>query len=89
MSSSAPNALDVRPLASPRKSSTLLATFDRLDAGEAFILVDDQDPMALRSLLKAEHPGEAQWAYLRKGPYVWHVRISRRPSLPQSPPSSD
>ncbi|PQJ35131.1 hypothetical protein BSZ35_11475 [Salinibacter sp. 10B] len=78
MSASAPNALDVRPLEPPRKSTTVLATFDRLDRGESFILVDDQDPMSMRSSLEEKHPGEAQWRYLRDGPYVWHVRIRRR-----------
>jgi uncharacterized protein (DUF2249 family) len=77
MSASAPKALDVRPLAPPRKSTTVLATFDRLDEGEGFILVDDQDPQALRPHLEAEWPGQARWVYLREGPYVWHVRILR------------
>ncbi len=86
MPPSAPNALDVRPLAPPRKSQTVLATFDRLDEGEAFILVDDQDPMTLRPFLEAERPGEAQWAYLRDGPYVWHVRILRCPTDPSQNP---
>lgn len=77
MSSSAPNALDIRPLQPPRKSTTVLATFDRLEAGESFILVDDQDPLELRSYLEAERPGQGQWDYLQEGPYVWHVRITR------------
>lgn len=77
MSASAPNALDIRPLQPPRKSTTVLATFDRLDNGESFILVDDQDPLSLRKYLEAERPGEGQWDYLQEGPYVWHVRITR------------
>jgi len=78
MSTSAPNALDVRPLPPPRKAATVLATFDRLEVGESFVLVDDQDPAALRSRLDAERPEQGQWAYLQEGPYVWHVRIERR-----------
>lgn len=78
MSTSAPNALDIRPLAPHRKSTTVLATFDRLNEGESFILVDDQDPVSLRSLLKTERPGQGQWSYLQEGPYVWHVRVTRR-----------
>lgn len=80
MPASVPKALDVRPLSPPRKSTTVLATFDRLDAGESFILVDDHDPAKLRTRLEAKRPGQGQWIYLREGPFVWHVRIERCPS---------
>ena len=78
MPASAPTALDVRPLAPPRKSATVLATFDRLDAGESFILVDDHDPADLRTRIETKWPGQGRWVYLRKGPFVWHVRVARR-----------
>ncbi|MFB6247900.1 MAG: DUF2249 domain-containing protein [Salinibacter sp.] len=77
MPPSAPNALDVRPLPPPRKAATVLATFDRLDAGESFVLVDDRDPDAVCACLAAERPDQGRWTYLRDGPYVWHVRIER------------
>ena len=80
MPPSAPNALDVRPLPPPRKAATVLATFDRLDAGESFVLVDDRDPNDVCTSLEAERPEEGRWTYLRDGPYVWHVRIERRPA---------
>ena len=80
MPSPAPNALDIRPLPPPRKAATVLATFDRLDAGESFILVDDRDPNEVCSLLDNKRPEEGRWTYLRDGPYVWHVRIKRQPS---------
>jgi len=79
MSTSAPNALDVRPLPPPRKAATVLATFDRLEVGESFVLVDDRDPTSLQSRLAAERPEQGRWTYLQEGPYVWHVRIERRP----------
>jgi uncharacterized protein (DUF2249 family) len=78
MPASAPRTLDVRPLSPPRKSTTVLAVFDRLEAGESFILVDDHDPAGLRARLEAEWPGQGRWIYLREGPFVWHVRITRR-----------
>jgi len=78
MPSSAPNALDVRPLPPPRKAATVLATFDRLDAGESFVLVDDRDPTPVCARLAARHPEQGRWTYLRDGPHVWHVRIERR-----------
>ncbi len=79
MPSSAPAALDIRPLSPSRKSATVLATFDRLEAGESFVLVDDRDPSGLRSRIEDERPGQGQWIYLQKGPHVWHIRIRRQP----------
>lgn len=78
MSSAVPTALDVRPLSPERKSMTVLATFDRLDAGESFIIVDDRDPAGLRIHVEDERPGQGEWISLRDGPYVWHVRLRRR-----------
>ncbi len=78
MPSSVPTALDVRPLSPDRKSVTVLATFDRLDVGESFVLVDDRDPIVLRTRFEVERPGEGQWIYLQEGPHVWHVRVRRR-----------
>ena len=72
-----PTALDVRPLSPERKSVTVLATFDRLDAGESFIIVDDRDPAGLRTRIEDERPGQGEWTYLQDGPYVWHVRVRR------------
>jgi len=78
MSTSAPNALDVRPLPPPRKSATVLAAFDRLEVGESFVLVDDHNPASLRMHIEAERPGEGGWEALQEGPRVWHVEITRR-----------
>lgn len=77
MQSSAPTALDVRPLSPDRKLVVILATFDRLVAGESFVLVDDRNPAALCARIEAERLGQGQWTYLRKGPPVWHVHIRR------------
>lgn len=78
MSTSAPNALDVRPLPPPRKSATVLAAFDRLEGGESFVLVDDHDPDGVRSYVEAKRPGQVRWEALRDGPHVWHIEITRR-----------
>lgn len=77
MQPSVPAALDVRPLSPDRKSVVILAAFDRLDAGESFVLVDDRNPAALCARIEAERLGQGQWTYLQKGPPVWHVRIRR------------
>ena len=79
MSTSAPNALDVRPLPPRRKSATVLAAFDRLDVGESFVLVDDRDPDGLHAHFEAERPGEVRWVALQAGPHVWYIEITRQP----------
>lgn len=78
---SVPTALDIRPLAPVRKTATVLATFDRLDVGESFILVNNRDPADLCTCLDAERPNQSRWHYLSSGPPVWYVQIER-----QSPP---
>ena len=90
MSAQPPETLDIRPLPPPRKSATVLATFDRLAAGESFILVDDHAPHRLRARLEEERPGEGAWVCLHGGPHVWHVRVERRTAAAkqeESPPS--
>jgi uncharacterized protein (DUF2249 family) len=82
MPAPAPNALDLRPLPPARKRATLLATFDRLSVGDAFILVNDDNPTDLCTCLDTERPDQGDWTYLRQGPYVWHVRITRRHPAP-------
>ena len=84
MSSAPPTALDIRPLAPSRKSATVLATFDRLDEGESFILVDDHDQVGLRTHVETKRPGQGQWIYLKEGPFVWHIRVKRQHVVPQS-----
>lgn len=82
MPTSAPNALDIRPLPPTRKQATVIATFDRLNVGESFILVNDRDPTDLCTCLDAERPRQSEWSHLRDGPYIWHVRIYRRHPAP-------
>ena len=77
MPTSAPNALDLRPLPAVRRRVTVLAAFDRLEVGESFVLVTDRDPTDLCTSLRAERPGEGTWTYLQRGPYVWQLRVTR------------
>jgi uncharacterized protein (DUF2249 family) len=78
MSTTAPNALDVRPLPADRKVQAVRAVFEGLDVGDSFVLVDDRDPGTMRGRIEEERPGEAQWRYLKDGPSVWWVRVRRQ-----------
>jgi uncharacterized protein (DUF2249 family) len=70
--------LDVRVIPPREKHPTIFATYDALEPGESFVLVNDHDPFPLRYQFEAERPGGFGWDYLESGPVVWRVRISRR-----------
>ena len=80
MSTTAPKALDIRPLPADRKLPTVLSVFGALESGESFVLVDDQDPTPLRTRIEDVRPEEPQWVALETGPPVWAVRVGRRSS---------
>jgi len=69
--------LDVRPIPPRQKHPSIFNTFDALDPGEHFILVNDHDPVPLRHQFQFEREGQFGWEYLEQGPEVWRVKISR------------
>ena len=72
-----PIQLDVRVIPPREKHPAIFQTFDALEPGEAFVLINDHDPVPLRYQFEATRPESFQWEYLEKGP-VWKVQISRR-----------
>lgn len=73
-----PNSeLDVREIPPKEKHPTIFETFDGLDEGESFVLVNDHDPVPLRYQFDAERPELFDWEYLEEGPEVWRVRLTR------------
>jgi uncharacterized protein (DUF2249 family) len=70
--------LDVREIPPRDRHPRIFETFEALNAGEAFDLVNDHDPKPLRYQFEAEHNGRFTWDYLDQGPEVWRVRIGRR-----------
>ena len=77
-----PFELDVRVIPPRDKHPTIFRTFDALQSGESFILVNDHDPRPLRYQLAAERPNAFEWTYLAQGPTEWRVQIARRTSTP-------
>jgi uncharacterized protein (DUF2249 family) len=69
--------LDLRPLAPAQRHPLVYATFESLQPGEAFVLVNDHDPKPLHYTFRYERPGQFTWEYLEQGPETWRVRISR------------
>lgn len=69
--------LDVREIPPVRRHTLIFETFDALEPGSGFELVNDHDPKPLYYQLAAEQAGTFSWDYLEQGPETWRVRIGR------------
>ena len=69
--------LDVRTEPPARRHVLIFDTYERLGAGDGFILVNDHDPKPLYYQFEAEHQGKFTWEYLEEGPETWKVRIGK------------
>jgi len=78
MPATAPDTLDVRPVAPQRTHPTVIATYNKLAFGESFVLINDWDPAPVRDELDAQPAEAVGWEYLENGPDVWRVRITRK-----------
>ncbi len=70
--------VDVRTIVPRERHPLIFRTFDGLQPGEAFELVNDHDPRPLRYQFEAERPGSFEWTYVEQGPEVWRVTVARR-----------
>lgn len=69
--------LDIRTVPPREKHPAIFRTFDALEKGEAFVLVNDHDPFPLRHQFEATRTGQFSWTYLQTGPVVWRVSIAK------------
>ncbi|HSG46725.1 MAG TPA: DUF2249 domain-containing protein [Longimicrobiales bacterium] len=69
--------LDVRVLPPRDKHPAIFRTFDGLEPGTAFVILNDHDPVPLRYQFQAERPDAFSWDYLEEGPETWRVRIGK------------
>ena len=72
-----PYAFDVRNLPPQRRHTVLTDTFELLDVGEAFVLVNDHDPKPLYHELQSMHGDVVGWEYLSRGEDGWRVEVVR------------
>ncbi len=59
------------------KHPTILKKFDDLQNGDAFLLINDHDPIPLYYEMKAEKGDIFEWKKLEDGPEVWKVEIKK------------
>ena len=69
--------IDVRTIVPRERHPLIFDTYNKLGAGDAFLLVNDHDPKPLYYQFKAELGQAFEWDYLESGPEVWKVRIAR------------
>lgn len=70
--------VDVRTIAPRERHPLIFATFDALQPGESFELVNDHAPTPLYYQFLHERPDSFEWAYQEQGPDVWRVTITRK-----------
>lgn len=69
--------LDIRQIPPPQRHPLIFETFERLEPGQSFVLVNDHDPKPLHYQFKVEREGQFTWEYLEQGPRDWRIRIGR------------
>ncbi len=77
MSNTTTRELDVRVIPPREKHPAIFKTFDALQPGEEFVLINDHDPFPLRYQFEAERANQFKWEYAESGPVVWRVRIGK------------
>lgn len=70
--------LDVRVIAPREKHPTIFKNFDELNAGDALVITNDHDPKPLYYQMLAERGKTFEWLFLKEGPDVWQVKITKR-----------
>lgn len=69
--------IDVRTIVPRERHPLIFRTFEGLQPGEGFELVNDHDPKPLYYQFQAELGPTFEWQYLEQGPEGWRVRIGR------------
>lgn len=77
MSSNIKTTVDVRQTPPAQRHPLIFGTFEALQPGEQFQLVNDHDPKPLFYQFSAERQGQFSWEYVEQGPDVWRVNIGR------------
>ncbi|MFB6189902.1 MAG: DUF2249 domain-containing protein [Halapricum sp.] len=70
-------AFDVRELPPQRRHTVLIDTFERLDPGEGFVLVNDHDPKPLYHELRSTYGDVVGWEYRSRGEDGCRVAIEK------------
>lgn len=70
--------IDVRTVPPRERHPRIFGMANALKVGEAFVIINDHDPMPLHYQLQVEYPGQFSWIYLENGPETWRVELGRQ-----------
>jgi len=70
--------IDVRTIPPYERHAKIFGRFDALQPGEAFVIVNDHNPVPLHLQLEGRTPGQVAWTYLQQGPDLWRVQIGKQ-----------
>jgi uncharacterized protein (DUF2249 family) len=70
--------LDVTIIVPRERHPLIFKTFDGLEQGAAFLLINDHDPKPLYYSFLHEREGLFDWEYLEQGPMTGKVKISKK-----------
>lgn len=70
--------IHVQEIPPQQRHSLIFMTFEHLAPGEAFVIVNDHNPIPLKRQFEVMHENNFGWDYLEDGPHTWRVRISRK-----------
>ena len=69
--------IDARFIPPRERHPLIFQTFDALQPGEAFLLVNDHAPTPLHYQFMHERENQFTWDYVQEGPEIWQVRIGK------------
>ncbi len=69
--------LDVRDMECENRCPLISETFEALEPGESFVLVNRFDPKPLRNKLESQSANGLSWEYLELGPQICRIRIGK------------
>lgn len=69
--------VDARAIMPMYRHQRIFETYESLQPGEKFLLINDHDPKPLYYQFQAEQAGQFTWQYVEQGPEVWRVLIGK------------
>lgn len=74
---------DGREIPCSQKHGQIIAKWQALPVGSAFVLINNHDPARLHHQFSELWPGTFEWKYLVQGPEEFRIQISKLKPLPE------
>lgn len=72
------NIVNAAEIPDKKKGGIIFNTINQLDFGQEFVIRNTHSTAPLIKLLKREKPGQLKYSYLKEGPEIWELKISRK-----------